>query len=295
MHDWTAQIAVKEPNVLGEGPVWDEVQQRLWWVDIYGKRLLRYNPADGSHKSYDVPDVAGMVVLGDDERPLLAQGCHLCTFEPNATLSRFADVDPHVELHRLNDGKCDPMGRLWVGSMVEKGNPGGASLFCVNARGEVNTLLTGATISNGMAWADGGKLFYYIDTPTQQVVAFDCDLTQPTLRNRRVVFEFPPEMGSPDGMTIDEDGQLWIALFGGRSVVRLDPKRGQLTGRVRVGSKNVTSCAFGGPDLNVLYITTARLATSPEELVQVPDAGALFEVKLPVRGFGAPRFRRASP
>ncbi len=295
MKEWTAQVAVDAHNVLGEGTLWDENQGRLWWVDIYGKQLLCYNPQTRSHTSYALPEVVGTVVMGDDERPLLAQGCNVASFDTaTKALIPFAAVEPRTNTHRLNDGKCDPWGRLWVGSMVEDGEPGTASLFCVSADGRVVPLLTGVTISNGLVWANDGRLFYYIDTPTQQVVAFDCDLERLTLTNRRVVFEFPSELGSPDGMTIDAEGQLWVALFGGRSVVRLDPNRRELTGRVHVGAKNVTSCAFGGPNLRTLYISTARLATSPEELEQLPAAGALFELDLTVRGTTPHRFRRGS-
>jgi sugar lactone lactonase YvrE len=290
--EWTANVAVNEQNVLGEGTLWDEAQKRLWWVDIYGKRLFCYNPQNRTHVSFDLPEVAGTVVIRDDGRPLLAQGCGLSTFDPETRAHvRLADVERRGSAtHRLNDGKCDPLGRLWVGSIVEQGEPGNASLFCVDARGRVVSLIDGVTISNGLVWTDGGRLFYYIDTPTQQVWAYDCNLSTLQLTNRRVVFEFPKEMGSPDGMTIDEEGQLWVALFGGRGVVRLDPERGELTGRVSVAAKNVTSCAFGGANRSTLYISTATLATTPEELQQFPTAGALFEVELPTRGLVSPRF-----
>ena len=289
--EWTAKVAVSEQNVLGEGTLWDEVEQRLWWVDIYGKRLFCYNPHDGSHVAFDVPHVAGTVVIRDDGRPLLAQGCQVATFDPETrTTTPFADVERRTGTHRLNDGKCDPLGRLWVGSMVEQGDPGSAALYCVDAQARVVSLIEGVTISNGLVWTDGGRRFYYIDTQTQQVWAYDCNLSTLQLTNRRVVFEFPKAMGSPDGMTIDEEGHLWVALFGGRSVVRLEPDVGELTGRISVAAKNVTSCAFGGANRSTLYISTARLATSPEELQQFPNAGDLFEVELPTRGLVAPRF-----
>lgn len=291
--EWTAQVAVKVDNVLGEGTLWDEQQQRLWWVDIYGKKLFSYNPQARSHVRYDLPDVAGTVVICDDERVLLAQGCDVAVFDPTTkAVHPFASVESHRETQRLNDGKCDPKGRLWVGSIVEKGDDGKASLYCVKPDGTVVTLITGVTNSNGLVWSDEGRRFYYIDTPTQQVVAYDCDLDHLKLSNRRVVYEFASDLGSPDGMTIDAEGQLWVALFGGRGVARINPERGELTGRIAVGAKNVTSCAFGGPTLSTLYISTARLATSDEELAQLPDAGALFSVELPVRGTAPYRFQR---
>jgi sugar lactone lactonase YvrE len=271
--------------------LWDEAQQRLWWVDIYGKRLLSHDPKSQSYEAHELPDVIGTVVICLDGRPLIAQACGVAQFDPRTkSLTRLVDLDCNPQTHRLNDGKCDPRGRLWIGTMVEHGEAGTAALYCVSADKSVVRLLQGVTISNGLAWADGGKRFYYVDTPTQQVVSYDCDLSQPSLSNRHVVFEFPPDMGSPDGMTIDAEGQLWVALFGGGSVVRLDPRSGQLTGRVLVGAKNITSCAFGGPGLRTLYISTARLATSDAELLQMPRAGALFEVTLPVHGVPSVRF-----
>lgn len=292
MKEWSAAVVVNEQNVLGEGTLWDAEQQRLWWVDIYGKRLFSYDPAARSHVAYDVPQVAGTVVIRADGLPLVAQGCEMSTFDPRTqSLVTLAHVEKHTATHRLNDGKCDPRGRLWVGSMVERGDPGTASLFCVTGDGQIVSLLDDVTISNGLLWTEEGRRFYYIDTPTQQVWSYDCNLDTLELSNRRVVFEFPPNVGSPDGMTIDADGQLWVALFGGRSVVRIDPRRGEVTGRIAVGAKNVTSCAFGGAERSTLFISTARLATSPAELEQYPDAGALFAVELPVAGLVSPRFQ----
>lgn len=300
MKHWSAQVVVDEQNVLGEGTLWDSEGEKLWWVDIYGKRLFWYSPVSGKHHAYDTPDVIGTVVIGPSSVPVIAQGCSVAAFEEErSVVVPLAMVESKGNGYRLNDGKCDPWGRLWVGSMVEQGPSGSAELYCVDARAvhgsaepRVTSLLRGVTISNGLVWADDGRLFYYIDTPTQQVVAFDCDMEGPTIDNRRVVFEFPASMGSPDGMTMDSEGQLWVALFGGRAVVRLDPVSGELTGKVEVAAKNVTSCAFGGANLTTLYISTARLATSPEELALLPHAGALFSVELPVSGCVSTRMRK---
>lgn len=297
---WMAKVVVDEQNVLGEGTLWDAQGQKLWWVDIVGKRLFWYEPASGEHRSFDVPDPIGTVVIGSDSLPVVAQGCDVATFDPtDGALALLAKVEPTRPNYRLNDGKCDPWGRLWVGSIAEQGPEGSAGLYCVDARSALTEptltpLLSDVTISNGLVWANGGALFYYVDTPTQKVEAFDCDLATLSLRNRRVVFEFPLSMGSPDGMTMDAEGQLWVALFGGSAVARLDPVRGELTGWVEVAAKNVTSCAFGGPNLDTLYVSTARLATSPEELAGLPHAGALFSVEPGVRGCESTRMVKGS-
>lgn len=300
MKHWSASVVVDEQNVLGEGTLWDAEGAKLWWVDIYGKRLFWYDPVTREHRAHETPDVIGTVVIGEDSSPVIAQGCGVGVFDVGASrVTNSTLVEPRGKGYRLNDGKCDPRGRLWVGTIVEDGPEGSAELYCVelgasaSVKPRVTSLLSGVTISNGLVWANEGRTFYYIDTPTQQVFAFDCDLQSLRLSNRRAVFEFPSDMGSPDGMTVDAEGQLWIALFGGRGVVRLDPVRSELTGRVDVGAKNVTSCAFGGPHMNTLFISTARLATSDEELAGLPHAGALFAVELPVSGTASTRLRYA--
>lgn len=292
MQHWSARPRTEVRAELGEGSLWDVTDQCLWWVDIAGRTLFRFDPEDERQQRFDVPEPLGTVVVCSDGTLLLAQGGGLARLDPaSKKLTTVANLEPPNNGNRLNDGKCDPKGRLWVGSIVQQGVPNSACLYCVDADFKITPLVTGVTNSNGLAWSSDERTFYYIDTPTQKVFAYDCDLERPTLSNCRTVFEFPADSGSPDGMTMDADGQLWVAMFGGGRVLRLDPQRGTLTGEVAVAAKNVTSCAFGGPEQNVLFITTARIGMSDQELRALPLSGSLFSVELPIQGVDFQRFR----
>lgn len=290
MITWNAQLAHETPAVLGEGSLWDAPTQRLYWVDIYGQRLFCTRPESNETQCWELESIVATVVLGETGRPIVALRDGLASFEPGKPLQRLVDIERSLSGNRLNDGKCDPLGRLWVGSMVEDGEPGRATLYCVDGELRVRPLLERLTLSNGLAWTDAGRTFYHIDSPQQTVVRYECELAGPELHHREVVFEFSKELGMPDGMCADEDGQLWVALFGGHRVVRVDPVRQIITGQVRVEAKNVTSCAFGGREGRTLFITTARLATSDVELERRPFAGSLFQVQLPMAGIGYHRF-----
>ncbi len=290
MNTWTAELAHEVPAVLGEGSLWDATTQRLYWVDIYGQRLFCTDPESGATQRWELPSIVTTVVLGETGRIILALREGLASFEPGKPLRRLVDVERSLRGNRLNDGKCDPLGRLWIGSMVEDGEAGRAALYCVDRELRVRPLLEQLTLSNGLSWTDAGRTFYHIDSPQQTIVRYECELSGPELHHREVVFEFPKEMGMPDGMCVDEEGQLWVALFGGHRVVRVDPVQQRITAEVRVAAKNVTSCAFGGRHGKTLFITTARLATSDAELERLPVAGSLFQVHLPIAGTAYHRF-----
>lgn len=294
MQHWSAQPLTETRARLGEGSLWDSQQQRLWWVDIEGQRLFSYDPPTKHEAAFELPEPVGTVVVGADGSLLLAQARGLARFVPatRRLTSVIAELEPDRGGNRLNDGKCDPLGRLWVGSMASEDAPGTASLYCVDVDYSVQLLLSDVTISNGLAWAADGKTFYYVDTPTHKLVAYDCQLDPIRLTGRRTVFEFSKDHGSPDGMTIDSEGQLWVAMFGGSRVMRIDPATASVTGQISVPAKNVTSCAFGGPDQSVLFITTARLGMDDAELQTLPHSGRLCCVQLPVQGTPFQRFGR---
>src|SRR5690606_10237951 len=191
-----------------------------------------------------------------------------------------------------NDGKCDPAGRVWVGTMAEGAEATGkVVLYCVEKDLTASAKIPPVTCSNGVCWSADARTVYYVDTPTYQVLAFDVDADTGALANRRVCIELSRAEGAPDGMTIDAEGQLWIALFDGGRVLRIDPKNGERTFQVRTpGGGNVTSCAFGGKDLDHLYITTARIGLTSEERALQPDAGSLFVAQVPFKGVPAMRF-----
>lgn len=275
------EIINEADATLGEGPAWDAKTRTLYWVDILGKRVHYH------HKDED-----GFIQL--DEMP----GC--LTPTKNGTLliaarASFLDLNPATEKqtalasvtetanNRFNDGKCDPSGRFLAGTMnMDEKTPSGA-LYAFDGQ-TVTRLLEGVRISNGLAWSPDYKTFYYIDTPTREVQAFDCDLPTSQIANPRVVISVPESLGWPDGMTSDMDGNLWIAMWGGASVTHWNPRNGELLERIPLPAKNVTSCVFGGADLNELYVTSARVGLEAADLTKYRHSGALMRVQTGVRG-----------
>ena len=288
-----AEVIHRRPSTLGEGSIWDAARQRLYWVDIIEHRVFCFDPETGINQEFDVGEEVGTVVLTRNDKLLLALRSGLFVLDPmTGKLSALTDPRLSADEGRFNDGKCDPEGRFWVGTMAEGPEAEGkAALYCLNADLTATRKFGNVTCSNGLCWSGDNQTFYYIDTPTYQVVAFDFDAPTGALENRRVAFELTRAEGAPDGMTIDAEGQLWIALFDGGKVLRVDPRTGTRTFQMNVpGGGNVTSCAFGGKDLDQLYITTARVGLSPEDSATLPDAGSLFVAKLPFGGVPAHRF-----
>jgi sugar lactone lactonase YvrE len=189
----------------------------------------------------------------------------------------------------MNDGKCDAAGRFWAGTMALDERGGAGALYRLDPDGHVETMIDGVTISNGLDWSDDGRLMYFIDTPTQSVDVFDFDLASGRIANRRSFARIDPVDGAPDGLTLDAEGFVWVALWGGSRVRRYAPD-GALDSIVRVPATYVTSCAFGGADLGDLYITTARIKLSEADRASQPLAGGLFRARPGVRGRPPHRF-----
>lgn len=241
---------------LGEGPVWDQPSGSLLWVDLLVGDVLRLRP-DGSTFRHRTgfqtvgairPRLGGGFVLAAARGFALADE-DLTQIEPLAEL--WADVDV-----RMNDGACDPQGRFLAGSMADDARPGAGRLFRLHPSGIVEQVLDTVTISNGLDWSPDGSLAYYVDTATQRIDVFDDDQAQ-GLTGRRPFVHIAPELGSPDGITVDAEGGVWVALWGGAAVHRYD-STGALSAVVEVPATHVTACTFGGPDLDHLYITTSR-------------------------------------
>ena len=191
------------------------------------------------------------------------------------------EQDPDV---RFNDGKCDPAGRFWAGGMERDAKPVRASLWRLDPDGSAHRMIPGVTISNGIAWSLDSRIMYYIDTPTRELAAFSFDLATGSIADRRVAARFPEELGHPDGMTIDAEGMLWVAMWGGGCVTRWDPGAGRMLARIEVAASQASSCAFGGPALEDLYVTSARGKLSPSALASEPHAGGIFRARPGLRG-----------
>ena len=264
----------------GEGVIWDTSAGKLRWVDMLAGDVLSMAPREHEPDRLDVGAVATAI------RPRRAGGLAIALERGFALLDADMEVrrllgeiwrDPTV---RMNDGACDPQGRFYCGSMAYDAAPGRGSLYRLEPDYSVHTVLDDVTISNGLAWSADGDTAYYIDSPTQRVDAFDFDAANGTLRNRRPVVSIDPDDGTPDGMAVDAEGFLWVAMWGGGAVRRYAPD-GRLDGIVEVGARQVTACAFGGPNLDELYITTSRQGLAEGE---DPGAGALFRCRPGVHG-----------
>ena len=236
-------------------------------------------PAGDADAVYRVGQLVGAAVPRRSGGMILAMQEGLAAFDlEKEQVTLWASPEKDLPDNRFNDGKCDPRGRFWAGTMSMVRKPGTASLYCLDVDHTVRRVFGGVTISNGLGWSPDQRTMYYIDTPTMQVAAFDYDADAGTVANRRVVVTFAPDAGHPDGMTVDAEGMLWIAHWGGWRVSRWNPAQGRLLQEIHLPAARVSSCAFGGPNLGRLYITTARHGLTEEQLREQPHAGGLFAV-----------------
>lgn len=282
--------ALDAKATLGEGSIWDARRRRLLWVDIVAGQVHVYDPADGSDQVYEVGQPVGTVVPRRSGGLMLAVEHGFASYDlATGELTLLHDPEPDRPDNRFNDGKCDPAGRFWAGTMSGDRTPV-AALYRMDTDHTVQCMLDGVTVSNGIVWSHDRSTMYYIDTPTRRVDAFDFDLASGRIANRRPVITVPDELGKPDGMTIDAEDNLWIAMWDGGQVTHWNAKTGRLEQRIPIPAQRVTSCAFGGENLDELYVTTARFGLSESELRDQPQAGGLFRVRPGVCGVEASEF-----
>lgn len=262
----------------GEGPIWHD--GRLYYVDIEAHKVIRFDPQSGDEQVLDVGERVGTVVPRSKGGLVIAgdTGFHFLDSTSGA-LTTIADPEPGIDTNRFNDGKCDPAGRFWAGTISMNKTPGAARLYCLDADLEVTEKFGPVTNSNGICWSADASTMYYIDTPRKQVLAFDFDKDGGNISNERVAIETESIAGVPDGMAIDEEGLLWVAFCRGSAVHRFDPASGQSVAKIELPCSGVTAPAFGGPKLDVMYITTGQFANAPE-----PGAGRLYQVRPGVAG-----------
>lgn len=292
MRHWTAECIYRGEAALGEAPHWHAESGRLLWVDIERGEVHALDPATGEDQRWEVGTEVGCVLPSRRGDFVLATRNGFQRLDPETgAVAPLSDPEAGQPNHRFNDGKCDPRGRLWAGTMSDARTPGAAKLYVLEPDLSVRVAVSEVTTSNGLAWSQDERSFYYVDSPTFRVDAFDFEPETGAVSNRRSVAEFPSEGNvKPDGMTIDADDRLWIALFRGGRVTCVDPHRGVELGSVALPCAKVTSCCFGGPDLATLYITTARTGLAAAELDDQPDAGGIFACDVGVRGLPAAIF-----
>jgi len=265
---------------LGEGAIWDGAQQRLVFVDIEKHLVLLYDPVAGSLRSISAGQRVSTVVPRQDGQLLVALEKSVAVLNPDTeTFENVLEIEIDKPYNRFNDGKCDPAGRFWIGTMAMDMQPGKAGLYRIDKDYSVKRVLWNVTISNGIAWSPDHTRMYYIDTPTRKVDCFDYDPISGDIDNRKTVIEVPASLGFPDGMTIDNQGNLWIAMFEGAAVTCWNPDDGRLVSTFPLPAKNATSCAFGGARLDELYVTTATFQMAPEEMHRYPQSGRVFRIR----------------
>ena len=276
---------------VGEGPLWDEERQVLYWVDILSSLLYIYDPATGENRALDVGRHVGTVVTRASGGLMLAVREGFASFDlETQELTLIANPEAHITGNRFNDGKCDPAGRFWAGTMAYESPSNQGSLYRLDTDFSVHKIFGDVAISNGIIWSLDHTTMYYIDTLRKNVRAFDYADDTGDISNERVIINVPEEIGMPDGMAIDSDGMLWVAHYGGSCVSRWNPNTAQLLEKIDLPVTQVTACAFGGPNLDILFITSAAQELDAAELERQPLAGGLFSIKTPYQGVLSFRF-----
>jgi sugar lactone lactonase YvrE len=279
--------------VLGESPIWDQQRRVLWWIDIEKGVLYRFDPSSVTNERFEIRQRIGCVAICQSGGLLLALQNGIAAFDDRHHLIRIL-CNPEHEMsgNRFNDGKCDPEGRFWVGTMsLNPRNHTTGSLYSIDGRFHVRKHLTNIGISNGIAWSSDGRTMYYIDSKAGSIDAFDYDGPGREIANRQLVYKVPQNLGCADGMAIDEDDKLWVAFYGGFCVAQIDPQHGTLLTKVSLPVANVSACAFGGDDLKDLYITTAKHGLDAMGLARQPQAGNLFRARMDIAGASGNYFR----
>lgn len=279
-----AELLFDARATLGEGTTWDAKTQTLYWVDILEKKIY----AD-TELFIELDEFIGCLAPCKNGHLILGKRASFVDLEPATAQQTVLYTLTESANNRMNDGKCDPAGRFLAGTMAMDEKQKAGNLYSFNGK-DAEVLIPNVTISNGMAWSPNHKTFYYIDTPTRQVQAFDYDLKTGKIANPRIAITIPKSFGWPDGMTSDTQGNLWIAMWGGAQITKWNPNTGALLQKIPVPALNTSCCAFGGKNMSELFITSARHGMSDEEIKKYPLSGGLFKVITNVEGMGTFEF-----
>ena len=281
----TIEHVLPVQDIAGETPIWIPQEQALYWIDLGDQRIHRYDPANGETREWklDVPITA--LARRSKGQWLLATKTGLYFWDQQENTTEFI-VDPEAGNPdvRFNDGSTDPRGRFLIGTLNDRDfNAPDGSLYRLDPDLSIHTLDTGYAVANGIGFSPDGGTVYVTDMFNSRILAYDFDAEAGTVSGRRSFATVPEEAGWPDGLIVDDDGFVWSAHWNGWRVTRYDPD-GKIEREVKLPVANVTCMAFGGKDLNVLYITTARFMLSDEERAAQPQAGDLFRIETEIRG-----------
>jgi sugar lactone lactonase YvrE len=313
-----ARAVSSDRAVLGEGPLWDARYQCYWWIDIEQKRLHCFRIGWPRSRAWQLDQIPGAVALRQGGGLVAALQFGFGLIEPKAgvaaswlseptesaeipnlerdwQLTMIGSPEPGRAENRLNDGKVDSAGRFWAGTMRidDHMNQFTGTLYSLDRDHAIRAHWGDGTIgvSNGMAWSSDSRKFFYVDSPRRLIYSFDYEQDAGEVSNCTVAFQVPDDLGFPDGMTIDAEDKLWVALWGANRVVRICPKVGEILAEVTLPVSIPTACTFGGPNFDQLLITTASIGLSESQRAQEPLAGALFIAEVGTRGFAPQEFR----
>jgi len=276
-------------NLLGEGPVWDDRSQDLYWVDIKKPAIHRLNPSTGQQKTWHMPEPVGCISLRESGNLVAGfkSGFHFVNLDSGAR-STIVNPEPDRPGNRFNDGKCDALGRLWAGTMDDSEKEPSGAMYRLNPDLSWHRLDTGYTVFNGPAFSRDGKTVFHTDSALRTVYASRIH-SDGSIRDKRPFIQLRESEGYPDGMTVDADDCIWLAHWDGWRITRYSPQ-GEVVTRLDLPAARITSCAFGGPDLSLLFITSASIGLNERQLAEQPLAGGVFQVETHTRGLPTCRF-----
>ena len=283
--DFDVQCVTQTRSLLGEGPIWSPRDGNLYWVDILTPSVHCYDVVKGQDNESKIGSMVSIAIPKATGGLLVATPGGLMTLDlEQKTLQPFCHPESERPGNRYNDGKCDRMGRLWIGSMDMGAAAHRGNLFRVDPDGSWKKMDSGFTVANGLGWSPDNRRMYFTDTPRRTIYVYDFDLMAGTISNRRPFITLQSDDGTPDGLTVDEEGCLWVAVWDAWRISRFSPEGEELL-RIRMPVPRPTSCCFGGPHLDTLYVTSASVRLNEQALAAAPQSGSLFSIRLPgIRG-----------
>jgi sugar lactone lactonase YvrE len=284
------EVVQREQALVGEGPVWLPQERALYWLDIKGLKIFRCDAATGTSQSWPTPERIGALIPSNQGGFIaLAKSGVYATGPAFTRFDKLAAPDADKPGNRFNDAKCDPKGRLWAGTMDDDEHEASGRLYRFDSRTTSVRVRDNVNLSNGLGWSPDGTKMYFVETLRRTIWLFDYDLSDGTATNARAFVEIPEGDGYPDGMCVDAEGCIWLAHWGGWRLTRFTPD-GHIDRVVPMPVPQLTSCAFGGPNLDTLYITSAAIGLDAETKAKAPLSGCLFAFDPGVQGLPVAAF-----
>lgn len=286
------ECVVRADAIVGESPLWSPHERVLYWVDITGQKIHRFNPRTATNDTFSLPEPVTALGLRKKGGLILTLRKHFAFFDPDTTaLKMLSDPEEDKPYDRFNDAKCDRQGRFWAGTMDDaKWNAPEGALYRLDPDNRVTCMKTGVICANGLGWSPDNRVFYFTESFRYCIYAYDFDAASGNISNRRVFAALDRNSDAfPDGLTVDSEGFVWSVHNAVGRVVRYTPT-GTIDRVIELPIPRPTSCMFGGENLDVLYITSARETLTPEQIAQAPMSGSVFAVTPGVRGLPEPSF-----